>query len=69
MTDVLKDQKILVTGPTSQVALPVVRALAKSNEVWGLARFQKAEDRLRVEDLGARTVAADLATSDFAELR
>jgi UDP-glucuronate 4-epimerase len=68
MTDVLKDQKILVTGPTSQVALPVVRALAKSNEVWGLARFQKAEDRLRIEDLGARTVAADLATSDFAEL-
>ncbi len=68
MTAPLEDQKILVTGPTSQVALPVVRALAKQNEVWGLARFQKTEDREKIEALGVRTVAADLAVAAFDEL-
>ena len=61
----LHGEKILITGPTSQVALPVVRELSKNNEVWGLARFRRAEDRERVEALGARTVAVDLASDDF----
>jgi UDP-glucuronate 4-epimerase len=64
----LRDQKILVTGPTSQVAVPVVRELARDNEVWGLARFRKSEDREAIEKLGARTVAADLAEGEFGEL-
>lgn len=64
----LSGQKILVTGPTSQVALPVVRALAPHNEVWGLARFGKPKDRARVEALGAKTVACDLATGSFDDL-
>ncbi len=71
MTQPLRAQKILVTGPTSQVALPVVRALADpalGNEVWGLARFQKPEAREAVEKLGARTVAADLASGELAAL-
>lgn len=61
----LRDRKILVTGPTSQVALPVVRALAADNEVWGLARFRQSRDREAVEKLGARTVAADLASGEL----
>jgi UDP-glucuronate 4-epimerase len=61
----LEGKKILVTGPTSQVALPVVRALAPNADVWGLARFSKAEDRARIEELGAKTFAADLASSSF----
>ncbi len=68
MTEAIRDQKILVTGPTSQVALPVVRALAPDNEVWGLARFRKPSDRAPVEALGARTVAVDLADGSFEEL-
>ena len=64
----LQGEKILVTGPTSQVALPVVGALAKNNEVWGLARFRQDGDRARVEDLGARTIAIDLASGSFNEL-
>ena len=40
----LNNKKILVTGPTSQVALPLVEALVKqSNQVVGLARFSKEE--------------------------
>jgi hypothetical protein len=41
----LSGEKILVTGPASQVGLPVARALATNNEVHGLARFSKREDR------------------------
>lgn len=53
--------KILITGPTGQVATPVVAALARQAEVHALARFSRAEDRERVAALGATCVAADLA--------
>jgi nucleoside-diphosphate-sugar epimerase len=61
-------EKILITGPTSQVALPVARALAADNEVYGLARFSNDDDRQKVEGLGVRTIAADLASSPLDEV-
>ena len=61
----LTDARILITGPTSQVALPVVAQLAKENQVYGLARFEKEESRAKVEALGAKTLAVDLASGDF----
>ncbi|MDE0950674.1 MAG: NAD(P)-dependent oxidoreductase [Halioglobus sp.] len=57
----LKDMKILITGPTGQVALPVVEHFAKIADVYALARFRKSEDRERIESLGATVVQADLA--------
>ncbi|MEJ2531737.1 MAG: NAD(P)-dependent oxidoreductase [Halioglobus sp.] len=57
----LAGRKILVTGPTGQVALPVVERLSRSSEVHALARFTNAEDRTRIEALGARPIRADLA--------
>lgn len=57
----LEGRKILVTGPTSQVARAVVAQLAPHNEVIGLARFSKSEDRSAVEAMGAATVTVDLA--------
>ncbi|MCB1845224.1 MAG: NAD(P)-dependent oxidoreductase [Halioglobus sp.] len=57
----ISGKKILITGPTGQVALPVVEAFAKKADVHALARFRKAEDRERIEALGARVIAADLA--------
>ncbi len=57
----LAGSKILVTGPSGQVAEPVVASLAKTAQVTGLARFSKAEDRARIEALGATCVSADLA--------
>ncbi len=57
----LRERKILITGPTSQVGFPIARALAAENQVWGLARFRKPEDRERLETLGIRCVSADLA--------
>lgn len=61
----LSGEKILVTGPASQVGLPVARALAARNEVHGLARFGRARDRERVEKAGLRALALDLATDSF----
>ena len=57
----LTGKKILITGPTGQVALPVVERLAQTSQVYALARFSKEEDRQRIEALGATTIKADLA--------
>jgi UDP-glucuronate 4-epimerase len=64
----LAGKKILVTGPTGQVALPLTLSLAADNDVWGVARFSDAAARERLEGAGVTCVAADLATTDFAEL-
>ncbi|MBM3133495.1 MAG: NAD(P)-dependent oxidoreductase, partial [Chloroflexi bacterium] len=57
----LMGKKVLITGPTGQVGQPIVAHYAREAEVWALARFNKQEDRIRMESLGARTVKADLA--------
>jgi len=57
----LAGKKLLVTGPTGQVALPVVEHFAPRADVYALARFRKEEDRRRIEALGATLIAADLA--------
>jgi nucleoside-diphosphate-sugar epimerase len=64
----LENQKILITGPTSQVAKPIVERLARSNEVVGLARFRKQPARAAIEELGASTLAVDLAESALDEV-
>lgn len=57
----LSNKKILITGPTGQVALPVVEHYAKIADVYALARFRKPEDREQIESLGATVLQADLA--------
>jgi nucleoside-diphosphate-sugar epimerase len=64
----MRDQKILITGPTGQVALPVALALARENEVWGVARFSDAAARKRLESAGVHCVAMDLGDGDFRDL-
>tara|TARA_R110002110_G_scaffold205066_1_gene416689 strand:+ start:82281 stop:83210 length:930 start_codon:yes stop_codon:yes gene_type:complete len=63
----LAQQKILITGPTGQVARPVVEHFAKTSRVYALARFSNVDDRKSMEDLGATTLQADLA--DAASLK
>jgi UDP-glucuronate 4-epimerase len=60
----LKGKKILVTGPSGQVAEPVVAALAPQADVYALARFGKSADRQRIAALGATCLSADLADPD-----
>src|SRR5690606_18735964 len=57
----LRNEKILLTGPTSQVGFPIARALAANNEVYGLARLSRAEDRERLVAIGVKPLALDLA--------
>ncbi len=61
----LQNEKILITGCASQVGFPVARELSRSNEVHGLARFSKTEDRERMDAIGVRCIALDLAKDPF----
>jgi UDP-glucuronate 4-epimerase len=64
----LEAQKILITGATGKVAFPIARALAARNEVWGVARLRKPEDRERLAEAGIRPTVFDISTDDFAAL-
>ena len=69
-------EKILITGVSGLVGLPLARYLVERNEVWGLARFGLTDERsgalatnpqarADVEALGIRTVAVDLERPDL----
>jgi nucleoside-diphosphate-sugar epimerase len=64
----LSGEKILITGPAGQIAFGLASSLAKTNEVWGLARFSKPEERKAVEAAGVRTQVVDLESPDFTDL-
>jgi nucleoside-diphosphate-sugar epimerase len=64
----MQGQKILVTGPTGQVAGPVAVSLAGDNEVWATARFSDEAKKVGLEGQGIRCVATDLGTGDFSAL-
>jgi UDP-glucuronate 4-epimerase len=72
MTDPLSDeltgQRIVVTGATGQVALPVTLALAADNDVVAVARFTDAAARTRLEQAGVTCAVANLAEADFSEV-
>jgi len=57
----IQGRKILVTGPTGQVAAPLIEAWRDQCELWALARFSDDEVRQQLEAQGGRTVRADLA--------
>jgi nucleoside-diphosphate-sugar epimerase len=61
----MRDAKILVTGPTGQVATPITLSLAKDNEVWGVARFKDPTTAEPLEKAGVRCVPLDLAKGEF----
>jgi UDP-glucuronate 4-epimerase len=64
----MRGSKILITGPTGQLATPVARALARDNEVWGIARFTDPAARERLEKEGVRCQTVNLAAGDFSGL-
>ncbi|WP_099244210.1 NAD(P)-dependent oxidoreductase [Mycobacterium sp. shizuoka-1] len=61
----MRGSKILITGATGQVGVPVAMALAADNEVWGLARFTDSAARERLEKAGVRCESANMAAGDF----
>ncbi len=66
--DEISGCRILIAGPTGQVARPVVARLAQNNEVFALARFSNPEDEQAIQALGATTIKADLAHDDLSDL-
>ena len=60
----LAGKKLLITGPTGQVALPVVEHYAKIADVHALARFSQDDDKQKIQALGASVIQADLADVD-----
>ncbi len=64
----LRKEKILITGPASQVGFPIAHELVKHNDVHGLARFSNASDRARLEAIGVKCLQADLASDSFAQV-
>jgi nucleoside-diphosphate-sugar epimerase len=65
---VLEGEKILITGASGKIAFPIARALAKTNEVWGLARLRAAGDREKLADAGIQPLAFDFSSGDFSAL-
>ena len=64
----ISGEKILITGVTGTVGAPVAMALAKENEVWGLARFTDPQKRAEIEAAGVITRAVDIGVGDFSEV-
>jgi nucleoside-diphosphate-sugar epimerase len=64
----LRDEKILITGPAGRIAFGLAQSLVGDNEVWGIARFGDTESRAKVESIGVTTRAADIATGQFNDL-
>lgn len=64
----LAGKKILVTGPTSQVALPLLQQLCPIADIYALARFSKQKDVDRISALGATVIRKDLATDTLDDL-
>jgi len=64
----LSGARVLVTGATGQVALPVAIALAKQNDVIAVARFKDEAKRARLEAAGVRCVAADFARGSLVDV-
>jgi len=64
----LRDQKILVTGATGQVARPIAEQLSTNNEVWAAARFSDAAAKTELEEQGINTVYFSIGEEDLSHL-
>lgn len=64
----LSGKRVLVTGASGLVALPVAVELAKDNDVYAVARYSDPEQKRLIEAAGAKAVAFDLAEEDLSLL-
>jgi nucleoside-diphosphate-sugar epimerase len=60
-----KNARIVITGATGQVGLPLTRALARENTVFAVGRFADPAGARKIAALGAEPVRGDLATGDL----
>lgn len=64
----LRDQKILLTGATGQLAYSIARNLAVDNTVHAIARFSAEGSRERLEAIGLDCIRFDYVEDDLDRL-
>jgi len=64
----LKNQRILVTGATGQVARTLTEQLHANNEVWAAARFSDEKAKKALEHQGINTVYLNMDDADMSTL-
>ncbi len=64
----LKNQRILVTGATGQVARTLTEKLNANNEVWAAARFSDQQAKQALEQAGVHTVYLNMDDQDMSAL-
>src|SRR5271166_1567508 len=64
----LSRRRVLVTGASGLVAFPVVVELAKSTDVYAVARFSEPRQKRLLEAAGARAIAFDISEPDLSPL-
>lgn len=64
----LNGEKILVTGAAGLIGFGFAEYLSASNEIWSISRFTDPVGRQKLDALGVRTLAVDLAAPDFTAL-
>jgi len=60
----VRGERVLVTGATGNVGLPVALALARDNEVWAAARFSSDQAVADLKAAGVRLARVDFVTGD-----
>ena len=68
MAEGLAGKRVLVTGATGVMGLPIALKLAEANEVYAAARFSLPEQEAMLKTAGARTVRYDLGDHDLSAL-
>jgi UDP-glucuronate 4-epimerase len=64
----LSGKRVLVTGASGLVALPVAVELAKHNQVFAVARYSDPAQTRLIEAAGAQAVTFDMANEDLSAL-
>jgi UDP-glucuronate 4-epimerase len=64
----MQNEKILITGVTGKIAFPIARALARNNEVWGVARMRGPSDRDKIQGAGIKPVQLDMSADSVSAL-
>ncbi len=64
----LSGKRVLVTGASGLVALPVAVELAKNNEVFAVARYSNADQKRKIEAAGAKAISFDMFEEDLSPL-